>query len=366
MILMNDFKAEPEELQKDILNAVSRVLHSGWYILGKEVEEFEKSWAQSCNTEYAIGVANGLDAIEIALRVLKIGKGSEVITTPMTAFATVLAIIRAGATPVLADIDLDSGLLSIESARRCISKKTKAILLVHLYGQVKNMNLWTAFCLENKIELIEDCAQAHLASSDGTVAGSFGRIGAFSFYPTKNLGATGDAGAITTQDADLKEKATVLRNYGQRTRYYHPVLGLNSRLDEIQAAILSERLKWLPQFNMQRRKIATSYFHGMRNPIVHLLARPEKESAHVHHLFVVNCEHRDKLQKHLFDKQIQSLIHYPVPIHFQEPCAGIKRDPKGLKNSEIHASTCLSLPINPQISDVDAGIVIDAINSFKI
>jgi dTDP-4-amino-4,6-dideoxygalactose transaminase len=366
MILMNDFKTEPLELQKSVSDAVSRVLHSGWYILGKEVEHFEIEWARVCKTEYAIGVANGLDAIEIALRVLNIGKGSEVITTPMTAFATVLAIIRAGATPVLADIDPDSGLLSIESAQRCISKKTKAILLVHLYGQVKNMDLWTAFCLENKIELIEDCAQAHLASSDGTVAGSFGRIGAFSFYPTKNLGAAGDGGALITNDVNLKEKASVLRNYGQRTRYYHPVLGLNSRLDEIQAAILSERLKWLTKFNMRRQKIASAYFHGIRNPLVHMLARPENESAHVHHLFVVNCDHRDKLQKHLFDKQIQSLIHYPVPIHFQEPCTEIKRDPEGLKNSEIHASTCLSLPINPQISDVEAGIVIDAINLFKI
>jgi len=365
MILMNDFKAEPKDLRDSMLNAVSRVLNSGWYVLGKEVEKFEKEWAHNCQTEYALGVANGLDAIEIALRTLNIGKGVEVITTPMTAFATVLAVYRAGAIPVLADIDPQTGLLSIDSVRRCLSKKTKAVVLVHLYGQIRNMDLWQSFCVENNIDLIEDCAQAHLASSNGKVAGSFGKMGAFSFYPTKNLGAPGDAGAITTNDYALKEKASYLRNYGQSKRYHHPELGLNSRLDEIHAAILCERLKWLKQFNQQRQIIANAYYRGLTNPDVRLMALPESDSSHVYHLFVVNCDYREQLQLHLNQNGVQTLIHYPLPIHFQEPCLEIKRDPLGLISSENHANTCLSLPCHPQMSSSDVQKVIDSVNSFK-
>jgi len=366
MILMNDFKAEPKELRDSMLNAVSRVLNSGWYVLGKEVEEFEKEWAQNCKTDYALGVANGLDAIEIALRTLNIGEGAEVITTPMTAFATVLAIYRAGAIPVLADIEPQTGLLSIDSVRRCLSKKTKAVVLVHLYGQIRNMNSWQSFCDENNIDLIEDCAQAHLASSNGKVAGSFGKFGAFSFYPTKNLGAPGDAGAITTNDYALKEKASYLRNYGQSKRYHHPELGLNSRLDEIHAAILIERLRWLPQFNQLRQVIANSYYKGLKNPDVRLMALPESAGSHVQHLFVVNCDRRDQLQSYLNSAGVQTLIHYPIPVHHQEPCINIKRDPLGLKFSEIHANTCLSLPCHPQMSDIEVQKVIESVNSFKI
>lgn len=363
---MNDFKAEPIELRDSMLKAVSRVLDSGWYVLGKEVESFEKEWAANCKTTYALGVANGLDAIEISLRASGIGKGDEVITTTMTAFASVLGIIRAGATPVLADIDQHTGLLSIESTKRCLSKNTKAILLVHLYGQIRNMAAWLSLCEENNIDLIEDCAQAHLASSNGKVAGSFGKIGAFSFYPTKNLGAPGDAGAITTNDAALKEKASYLRNYGQSKRYYHPELGLNSRLDEIHAAILSERLKWLSQFNQCRQVIASAYYEGLNNPIVRLMAIPESTTSHVHHLFVITSDHREKLQAHLNNNGIQTLIHYPVPIHFQEPCINIKHDPFGLQTSERHASTCLSLPCHPQMLDSDIQKIIDSVNSFKV
>lgn len=365
MILINDFKAEPLELRKAMLGAVSRVLDSGWYVLGKEVEAFEKEWAQACGTRYAVGVGNGMDAIEIALRTLDIGLGSEVITTPMTAFATVLAIIRAGATPVLADIDANTGLLSNESASRCLSVKTKAVVLVHLYGQVRNMLAWQAFCEENGIFLIEDCAQAHLAASYGKVAGSFGRIGAYSFYPTKNLGAPGDAGALVTNEAILAEKASRLRNYGQSVRYHHTELGLNSRLDELQAAILRERLKWLSQFNLRRQYIARAYYEGLKNPIVKLLSPPEEPTAHVYHLFVVTCEKRDDLQARLHNKGVQTLIHYPVPIHYQEPCHAIKRDPKGLIVSERHAATCLSLPCHPQMSDADIQTVIDTVNAIK-
>lgn len=362
---MNDFKAEPPELMDAMYAATRRVIDSGWYVLGKEVELFENTWASVCGLPHGVGVGNGMDAIEIALRGLDIGAGDEVITTPMTAFATVLAIIRAGATPVLADIEPDSGLLSLVSVKRCVGPKTKAIILVHLYGQMRSMDQWTSFCIQHDLKLIEDCAQSHLAQWSGRVAGSFGVAGAYSFYPTKNLGAPGDAGMLVTQDPKLAQRAARLRNYGQSVRYHHPELGMNSRLDEMQAAILSERIKWLNEFTDRRRKIALAYFNGLKNTSVHMLAQPEQPQAHVFHLFVLVCQKRDALQAHLASHGIQALIHYPVPVHEQEPCRNIKRDPQGLSISNQHAAQCLSLPCHPQMSDHDITLVIDAVNSFQ-
>jgi dTDP-4-amino-4,6-dideoxygalactose transaminase len=365
MIVMNDFKAEPAEIREAMLGAVNRVLESGWYVLGNEVVAFEKQWALVCGADYAVGVGNGMDAIEIALRALDIGAGDEVITTPMTAFASVLAIIRAGATPVLADIEPNTALLSIESVKRCITPKTKAVLLVHLYGQVRQMDVWVDFCAKHGIKLIEDCAQAHLATWQGKVAGSFGEAGAYSFYPTKNLGAPGDAGMLVTSNQSISERAARLRNYGQSVRYHHPELGMNSRLDEIHAAILAERMKWLPEFTERRRQIANIYRAGINNSLVKLLAAPEEKNAHIFHLFVITCDQREALQVHLLANKVQALIHYPISIHEQEPCLNIARDSHGLKSSERHAATCLSLPCHPQMSDEDVVTVITAINIFK-
>lgn len=365
MILLNDFKSEPVELREAMLEAVNRVLESGWYVLGNQVASFEKQWAAACGVEYAVGVGNGMDAIEIALRALDIGPSDEVITTPMTAFASVLAIIRAGATPVLADIEPDTALLSIESAQRCMSPRTKAVLLVHLYGQIRNMAAWGDFADRYGITLVEDCAQAHMATWRGKVAGSFGAAGTFSFYPTKNLGAIGDAGAVVTNSKALAERAARLRNYGQSVRYHHPELGLNSRMDEIHASMLSVRMKWLPQFTERRRQIADAYRAGINNPAVQLMAPPQERQAHVYHLFVIKCEQRDALHAHLKAKGVQALFHYPVPIHQQQPCLNIARDPQGLANSERHAKICLSLPCHPQMTDADIETVISAVNSFR-
>jgi dTDP-4-amino-4,6-dideoxygalactose transaminase len=365
MILMNDFRAEPPELREAMLGAVRRVLESGWYVLGREVEEFERAWATVCEVEHAVGVGNGMDAIEIALRALGIGAGDEVITTPMTAFATVLAILRAGATPVLADINPETALLSPASAERCLTPDTKAVLLVHLYGQVRGMEGWDVFCKEHGILLIEDCAQAHLASWQGKVAGSFGVAGAYSFYPTKNLGAAGDAGMVVTHDEVLAQRACLLRNYGETARGEHAELGLNSRLDEIHAAMLSERLKWLPAFTKRRREIAEAYRAKIRNPLVRLLAEPEEPTAHVYHLCVITCDRRDALQADLQEHGVQTLIHYPIPVHRQEPCHNLARDPQGLEKSEQHAACCLSLPCHPQMSDDEVCRVIEAINEFS-
>ena len=366
MILMNDFKAEPPELRDAMLAAAKRVIDSGWYVLGNEVMAFEKQWAAACGVGHGVGVGNGIDAIEIALRALDIGPGDEVITSPMTAFATVLAILRAGATPVLADIDPTTALLSMASVERCFTAKTCAVLLVHLYGQVRDMTDWQVLCNVQGIHLVEDCAQAHLAMWQGKVAGSFGVAGAYSFYPTKNLGAPGDAGMLVSNNQALAERAGRLRNYGQSVRYQHPELGMNSRLDEIHAAMLAERIKWLEEFTERRRQIASAYRAGINNPQVPLLAPPQEEDAHVYHLFVVTCAQRDALQSHLQQHQIQALIHYPIPVHEQEPCQHIKRDPQGLSESEVHAAHCLSLPCHPQMSDADVAHVIDAVNGFKV
>jgi len=366
MILMNDFKAEPEALRIEMHDAAKRVIDSGWYVLGKEVESFEREWEQVCAVNHAIGVGNGMDAIEIALRALEIGKGDEVITTPMTAFATVLAILRAGATPVLADIEADTALLSIESVKRCISKNTKALVLVHLYGEVRNMQAWVDLCDEYHISLIEDCAQSHLAVWKGKVAGSFGIAGAYSFYPTKNLGAPGDAGMLVTNDELIATKANSLRNYGQSVRYHHPELGMNSRLDEMQAAILSVRLRFLADFTERRRDIASEYYAGIKNPSIKLLPPPQEHSSHAYHLFVITTDKRNELQAHLHAAGVQALIHYPIPIHHQEPCKAMLRDSKGLGNSERHAVSCLSLPCHPQMTNDEVSTVISAVNAYSL
>lgn len=365
MILMNDFKAEPEALKEEMLAAVARVIDSGWYVLGKEVGSFEQTWAGVCGVPHAVGVGNGMDAIEIALRSLDIGPGDEVITTSMTAFATVLAILRAGATPVLADIDAETALLNRESVTRCISPKTKAVILVHLYGQIRAMDAWLGLCERHNIFLIEDCAQSHLATWQGRGAGSFGIAGAYSFYPTKNLGALGDGGMLITSDDDLAERASRLRNYGQSVRYQHPDVGMNSRLDEIHAAMLQVRIKWLPEFTKRRQQIASQYLRGIKNDRLARLAAPSETTVHVYHLYVINCKERDALQKHLESCGVQTHCHYPIPIHHQESCKDIRRDPQGLAVSEQHAKTCLSLPCHPQMTDGDVNTVVEAVNQFK-
>jgi dTDP-4-amino-4,6-dideoxygalactose transaminase len=364
LILLNNFKAEPRDLRDEELRAVQRVLESGWYVLGPEVAAFEQAWASTCHVPHAIGVGNGMDAIEIGLRALGIGPGDEVITTSMTAFASVLAILRAGAVPVLADIEPGTALLNLESVQRCVTARTKAVLLVHLYGQVRELDRWADWCRTNGVLLIEDCAQAHLAAWQGQIAGCFGSFGAYSFYPTKNLGAIGDAGAIVTRDETIAERARKLRNYGQSTRYHHPEIGMNSRLDEIQAALLGVRLRWLEEFTSRRREIATRYHDSISNPHVQLLAPPVHPDNHVHHLFVVTTLNRDRLLAHLTHRQVQALIHYPVPVHMQTSCEGVRIDPAGLPVTERHAQCCLSVPCHPQMTDADADAVIDALNSY--
>jgi dTDP-4-amino-4,6-dideoxygalactose transaminase len=364
MILMNDFRLESEELKHQELSAVKRVIDSGRYVLGPNLDIFEQEWCQKCGFQFSLGVGNGMDAIEIALRSAGIGPGDEVITTPMTAFASVLAILRAGAIPVLADIDSGTGLLTLDSAQGCLTKRTRAVLLVHLYGQIRDMSEWQDFCAHNSLILIEDCAQAHFSKYKGKYAGSFGLAGAYSFYPTKNLGCLGDGGMIVTNTASISEKAIILRNYGQSKRYYHDEIGLNSRLDEMQAAILSARLKWLPEFTKKRQDIAKRYLAQIKNTKIKLLKPPQYDDSHVYHLFVITSQFRNELHDYLEKNNVQSLIHYPIPIHLQAPCKDILRNKNGLINAEKHAETCLSIPCHPQMSAEDVDKVISVLNRF--
>ena len=361
---MNNFKIEQKRLKEDMSIAFNRVLESGWYVLGPEVQTFEKKWAEHCGVKYCIAVGNGLDALVIGMLAIGIGKGDEVVTTPMTAFATVLAIIRCGAIPVLADIDPQTAIIDTNSIERCLSKNTKAIMIVHLYGQVCNIDTIINICNKNNIHFIEDCAQAHLSKYNGKIVGGFGSFGGWSFYPTKNLGAIGDAGAITTNNKLFAEKASSLRNYGQTKKYHHPNIGINSRMDELQAALLLVRLKYLDEWTQKRQKIASYYYKNINNNKVTLLRSPNMEENHVFHLFVIMSEQRKKLQKYLERNGISTLIHYPIPIHKQKSCLNIKTDPNGLINSERHATNCLSIPCYPNLQENDVQHIIDSINRF--
>jgi len=364
MILMNNFSVEPAALRQEMLAAVQQVFESGWYILGNEVASFEKKWAKKCGTKYCVGVASGLDAIEIGLRALGIGASDEVITTAMTAYATILAIQRIGALPVFADIHADTACLDPVSVERCISDRTKAVLVVHIYGQSADLESLAQICSRHKVYLVEDCAQAHGARNSGKSVGSHGVLGAWSFYPTKNLGTIGDAGAVTTNDKRIAERILQLRNYGQVDRYHHGLQGMNSRLDELHAAILQVRLKYLNEWTKRRRKIANIYWDSIENPLLKLLSRPGDSDSHVHHLFVLRTKNRNVIQDTLQRKNIATLIHYPIPATEQKALKEFRQDSGGLLQTQRHCRECLSLPIHPFLTDKEIKSVISSCNAL--
>lgn len=351
-VLFNDFANDPIELREAQARAAKEVIDSGWYVLGPKVEQFESAWAQYCGVAGCAGVANGMDALEIILRCCNIGPGDEVITTGMTAFATVLAIMRVGATPVFADIDPDTALLDLVSAEAMITSKTRAIILVHLYGQMKHMRAWKALCDLKGIDLIEDCAQAHGAKEEGISAGAWGVAGAYSFYPTKNLGCIGDGGAVVSNDRDLIVRAKQIRNYGQANRYEHVEFGLNSRLDEIQAAILLERLKYLDQFNLRRRQIAKAYLNSLsKKESVRVLKRDSLSKSDVNHLFVIIVSDPGAMSSLLGAEGIQTFRHYPIICSDQYPIHS-KFHSLEMHHTRHHAAGTISLPLNHNMSDV--------------
>jgi dTDP-4-amino-4,6-dideoxygalactose transaminase len=341
----------------DVRMAIARVIERGWYVLGPEVEAFEREFADACSLPHAVGVGNGTDAIAIVLRALDIGPGDEVITTPLSAAYTALAIAMAGATPVFADIDDERLTLDPAAVESAITPKTAAILPVHLYGQAADMEALSALASSRGLALVEDCCQAHLAKCAGKPVGSFGAAGAFSFYPTKNLGALGDGGAIVTRDEQLADRCRRIRNGGQTDRYHHAELGINSRLDEMQAAILRVRLPWLADRTAQRRGLAERYRSRLRDAAVRVPR--EVDPGHVYHLFPVRSAARATLQAHLRSAGIETLVHYPVAIHRQPAFAShaVARCPV----AETAVEELLSLPFYPAMPPVDADVVADTI-----
>lgn len=359
-IKFNDFQKQYKSHRQKFDRAIKGVLNSGWYILGGRVAEFEKKFAAYIGTEYAVGVANGLEALQIALLALNIGPGDEVITTSHSAAATALAIISVGAKPVFVDIDKYFH-IDANKIEEKVNSRTKAIIPVHLYGQSVDLGKILTICRKHKIHLIEDCAQAHGAIYKNKKVGSFGLINCFSFYPTKNLGAFGDGGALTTNDQALYEKILQLRNYGQKNRYEHEVYGLNSRLDEIQAAILMVQLEYLDKNNKVRQKLAETYFKYLGKIKQIKLPALRNNCQAVWHLFVIEAENRDGLAGYLKSKGIATLIHYPIPIH-RQPC--FKEYCSTLPVLEDKIKVILSLPIHPFLSKREIKYICDAIKSF--
>ncbi|EGQ9189636.1 DegT/DnrJ/EryC1/StrS family aminotransferase [Vibrio cholerae] len=367
MIPFLDLKSINQQYQNELKQACSRVIDSGWYIQGQELQQFEAEFSAYCGTKHAIGVANGLDALILVLRAWKeLGKlqeGDEVIVPANTYIASILAITENRLTPVLVEPDINTYNLSQEGIKAAITTKTKAILPVHLYGLISPMPEIMQIAQEHDLLVLEDCAQAHGAEINGQRAGNWGHAAGFSFYPGKNLGALGDAGAITTNDDQLANTLTALRNYGSHKKYENLYQGVNSRLDEIQAAMMRVKLPYLERETARRQSIAQSYRTRINNPFV-TLPCVENEGVHVWHLFVVRSDVREQLQQWLSEQGIQTLIHYPIPPHKQKAYPEFQ-DYRLPLTEQIHQQV-LSLPMDPTMSDEAVTRVIDAVNGFTV
>ena len=363
-VLFNDFKKTYAELNSELNDALRRVLASGWYILGKEVEAFETKYASFNQTTFCVGVGNGLDALHIALKSLGVKKGDEVILASNSYIATVLAVSYLDAIPVFVEPCIDTYNINPKLISEKISARTKVILPVHLYGQACEMDDILSIAKEKEIYVVEDNAQAHGATSAGKLTGSFGEINATSFYPTKNLGALGDGGALTTNDPGLAEFARTMRNYGSIKKYYNEMIGLNSRLDEMQAAILSVKLEKLSAWNKRRAEIAQKYYDGLRDINELILPVVANTSTSVWHLFVIRSNKRDELAMYLKNNGIATSIHYPVPPHLQKAYVHLNLKKGRFPIAEMLAETMLSLPIYPEMTNNQIDYVIDTIRNF--
>lgn len=353
-----------QRIRAEVLKSFETFFDNQWYILGKEVENFEKQYAEFNHTKFCVGTSNGLDALYVALKSLGIGAGDEVIVPSNTFIATLISISNVGATPVMVEPEITSYNIDPTKIEAKISARTKAIIPVHLYGQSCSMDAIMTIAAKHKLFVIEDNAQAHGATYDGKITGSFGNINATSFYPGKNLGALGDAGAITTNDADLAEKAKMIRNYGSKTKYYHDVIGYNMRLDECQAGFLSIKLKYLNEWTKDRIDIAKRYDVALKGVGDIITPQIAAKASHVYHLYVIRTEKREKLKEYLASKGIGTLIHYPVPPHLQKAYQGLNIKEGDLPISEELHRTVLSLPMFPGLTQQQQEKVVEAVKSF--
>lgn len=355
-----DLKASHDELRAELLEAFERVLDSGWYILGNEVKQFEQEFSEYCEAKYCVGVGNGLDALHLILRAYGIGEGDEVIVPSNTYIATWLAVSYSGAIPISVEPDENTYNVDPSLIEAAITSKTKAIIAVHLYGQPADMDAINEVANRHKIKVIEDAAQAHGATYKGRRVGSLGDAAGFSFYPGKNLGAIGDGGAVTTNDVDIADKVRILSNYGSSLKYHNEVKGFNSRLDEIQAAFLREKIKKLDQWNQRRKAIAIEYINKLGDIKIVLPSSPDWAES-VWHLFVIRYQQRNQLQKRLNDAGIGTMIHYPIPPHLQEAYIELGFISGSFPIAERIHREVLSLPIGPHLDKQQLNTVINAV-----
>ncbi|MCW7490378.1 DegT/DnrJ/EryC1/StrS family aminotransferase [Leptospira meyeri] len=369
MIEYENLKLLNAPFQEEIDDAILRVSRSGWFILGKELERFEEEFAAFNGNKYCIGVASGLDALSLSLRYYNFPEGMEVIVPSNTYIATVLSILQNGLKPVLVEPSIDTYNIDPAKIKEKINKKTCAVMVVHLYGRPCEMEPILDVCNAHNLVLIEDCAQAHGARYKGKKVGSFGHVNAFSFYPTKNLGAFGDAGAVVTDDPDIADKIRKLRNYGSSVKYYNEFVGMNSRLDEIQAAILSVKLKHLSKINQHKKELCQIYETGLSNRFIKPLPDDDKIDQ-VHHIYPIRSTNRDKLKSYLLENGIKTEIHYPVPPHKQLALINYQiKDWTIAGNSlpiaeEIH-ETELSLPISFIHTKAEIETVVSVLNRWQ-
>jgi dTDP-4-amino-4,6-dideoxygalactose transaminase len=346
----------------DYRAAFEAVLKSGWYILGPQVADFEQEFADYCGTKYCIGVASGLDAITLSLKAFDLPKNAEVVVPSNAYIACILGVINAGCKPVLVEPNINTYNIDPDKIEGAITNKTKAILAVHLYGKMCDMTAINTIAQKHGLKVIEDSAQAHGARHQDKKAGNWGDAGAFSFYPTKNLGALGDGGAITTSDADLADKLFYLRNYGSKIKYQNKYMGYNSRLDEMQAAFLRKKLVKLDEINSHKRKLADIYFDNLESRFV----KPSRQTENfdVFHIFNIRCNKRDELKKYLFERRIKTEIHYPTPPHEQIAYRNFFNSTSFPISEEIHATT-LSLPIAVFHTAAEVNYIAACVNGFK-
>ena len=352
-----------KELDNNLREAFNRVLSKSWYIEGEEDKAFEHAFAEYCEVKYSVGVGNGLDALMLALKAMDIGKGDEVIVPANTYIATALAVTYVGATPIFVEPRIETYNIDPSKIEKAISKKTKAIIPVHLYGQACDMQPIMDIAEAYKLKVVEDCAQAHGAKYKGKKVGTFGEISGFSFYPGKNLGALGDAGAVITNDIEMAQKVRAYGNYGSDYKYHHIYKGHNSRLDEIQAAFLLAKLPMLDKMNNERKRIANRYLQEINNTKIILPSVPDYADP-VWHIFGVRCENRAELEKWLEQKEIGTNKHYPTPIHLQECYKELNFKEEAYPISEEISRTELSLPMYYGMTDEEISYVINAINNF--
>lgn len=352
------------QINDEIIAKFSEVYHKNYFIQGHELKTFERDFAAYCDSKYAIGTGTGLDALYLILRAMEIGVGDEVIVPSNTFIATALAVSYTGATPVFVEPNIDTYTINPAFIEEKITEKTKAIIAVHLYGRAAEMDLINAIAKKYNIKVIEDAAQAHGALFKGKKVGSLSDAAGFSFYPGKNLGALGDGGAVVTNDEKLAKKVRMLGNYGSDVKYYHVYQGTNSRLDEVQAAFLGIKLRYLDAWNENRNMIAIRYLDGIKNPMIKLPIKGDCEFFNVWHLFVIRCDRRDELKKYLNDRGVETVEHYPIPMHLQEAYADLKMNSGDLPIAEKISDTVLSIPLYYGMDENQVQYVINILNNF--